>query len=61
MHDSRRLVVFSRTDYPITNSLMRTAFVIIRNELADDVIEVCKTENDEVVESFMFKALYPVE
>ncbi len=45
----RRIVAFLRVDQPIADPLMRTAVMVVGDELADDVIEVLQPEDDEVV------------
>ena len=49
-----RLSVFLSTDQPVAYPLMRPAFVIVKDEFADDVIEVLEAKDYEVIQRFMF-------
>ena len=54
-----RLFIFISTDQPVANSLMWAALVVVGDELADDIIEVLEAKDNEVVDRFVFEALYP--
>ena len=46
-------------NYPIASSWMRSARKIIGNAFIDNVVEVGKTKNHEVIEDFEFPTLNP--
>ena len=57
--NSWRLIFFLCTDQQVANPLVRATFMVIGNELANNMIEMLFAENNEVIKCFVFLTLYP--